>query len=41
MRANAYPGEDPATVKPPEAVTDVFVDLADVTCTLNGTVVSV
>jgi NAD(P)-dependent dehydrogenase (short-subunit alcohol dehydrogenase family) len=41
MRANAYPGEDPATVKPPEAVTDVFVDLADVTCGLNGTVVSV
>jgi NAD(P)-dependent dehydrogenase (short-subunit alcohol dehydrogenase family) len=41
MRANAYPGEDPATVKPPEVVTDVFVDLADVTCRLNGTVVSV
>ena len=41
MRANAYPGEDPATVKPPEAVTDVFVDLADITCRLNGAVVSV
>jgi NAD(P)-dependent dehydrogenase (short-subunit alcohol dehydrogenase family) len=41
MRTNAYPGEDPATVKPPEAVTDVFVDLADATCGLNGTVVSV
>jgi NAD(P)-dependent dehydrogenase (short-subunit alcohol dehydrogenase family) len=41
MRAQAYPGEDPATVKPPEAVTDVFVDLADVTCRLNGTVVSI
>jgi NAD(P)-dependent dehydrogenase (short-subunit alcohol dehydrogenase family) len=41
MRANAYPGEDPASVKPPEAVTDVFVDLADAACSRNGDVVTV
>ena len=40
MRANAYPGEDPASVKPPEAVTDVFVDLADAACSRNGEVVA-
>lgn len=27
MRAKAYPGEDPATVKPPEAVAERIVDL--------------
>jgi len=27
MRAKAYPGEDPASVKPPEAVADRIVDL--------------
>jgi NAD(P)-dependent dehydrogenase (short-subunit alcohol dehydrogenase family) len=29
MRAEAYPGEDPTTLAPPDAVTDVFVELAD------------
>ena len=28
MRAEAYPGEDPMRLKPPEAVTDTFVQLA-------------
>jgi len=28
MRAEAYPGEDQATLPPPEAVTDIFVKLA-------------
>ncbi|MGC1178984.1 MAG: SDR family NAD(P)-dependent oxidoreductase [Methyloceanibacter sp.] len=28
MRAEAYPGEDPATLPSPEAVTGIFVDLA-------------
>jgi NAD(P)-dependent dehydrogenase (short-subunit alcohol dehydrogenase family) len=28
MRARAYPGEDPASVKPPEAVADRIVELA-------------
>jgi NAD(P)-dependent dehydrogenase (short-subunit alcohol dehydrogenase family) len=40
MRANAYPGEDPATVKSPEAVTDLFVDLAGAACSRNGEVVT-
>jgi NAD(P)-dependent dehydrogenase (short-subunit alcohol dehydrogenase family) len=28
MRAQAFPGEDPQTLPPPEAITDVFVKLA-------------
>ncbi len=39
MRAAAYPGEDPATVVPPEAIAKVFVDLADPACTKNGELV--
>lgn len=39
MRAEAYPGEDPMTLKPPEAVTDVFVELAESACTRHGEVV--
>lgn len=36
MRAAAYPGEDPETVKPPEAVVDAFVDLAAAECVRHG-----
>ncbi len=36
MRAQAFPGEDPATLKAPEAVTGLFVELAEASCTLNG-----
>lgn len=36
MRANAFPGEDPMTLKPPEALCDLFVDLALDSCTRNG-----
>jgi len=36
MRAKAFPGENPMSLKPPEAITDRFVDLAEVACTLNG-----
>lgn len=36
MRSKAFPGEDPATVPPPEAVADAFVPLAEESCTLNG-----
>jgi len=36
MRAAAYPGEDPTTLTPPEAITQAFVDLADPACTKNG-----
>ena len=39
MRAEAYPGEDPDTLKPPEAIADVFVDLAAPDCTRHGEVV--
>lgn len=40
MRAAAYPGEDPASLKPPEAVTEVFVELAEANCMRSGEVVS-
>ena len=40
MRAQAFPGEDPESLPPPEAVTDVFVELAAADCGRNGEVVS-
>lgn len=40
MRATAFPGEDPATVKPPEALADLFLDLALASCTRHGETVS-
>ncbi len=36
MRAAAYPGEDPATVKPPESVAATFIDLAAADCERHG-----
>ena len=39
MRAQAMPGEDPASLPPPEAITDTFVDLASAECTLTGEIV--
>ena len=36
MRAKAFPGERPEDLKPPEAVTDLFVSLAEVTCGHHG-----
>ncbi len=36
MRATAFPGENPASLRPPEAITDRFVNLAEPACTLNG-----
>ena len=36
MRAAAYPGEDPSTVKPVEDVVPAFLRLADPACTENG-----
>lgn len=36
MRAQAYPGEDPNTLKIPEDIAGLFVDLAAPGCTLNG-----
>jgi NAD(P)-dependent dehydrogenase (short-subunit alcohol dehydrogenase family) len=36
MRAKAFPGEDPASLKPPEHVVETFVRLAEPSCTDNG-----
>ena len=41
MRARAYPGEDPNTLPPPEAITDTFVELAEPSCRRHGEVVPV
>jgi NAD(P)-dependent dehydrogenase (short-subunit alcohol dehydrogenase family) len=40
MRALAYPGEDPQSLPAPEAITDIFVDLAMATDPRNGSVIS-
>ena len=39
MRAQAFPGEDPERLAPPEAVAELFVELAADDCTRNGEVV--
>ena len=39
MRAQAYPGEDPDSLPPPEAITEVFVELAEAACSRHGEVV--
>ncbi|RCK45420.1 SDR family NAD(P)-dependent oxidoreductase [Thalassospira profundimaris] len=39
MRAEAYPGEDPQSLPTPDSITDVFVDLAEASCTKHGEVV--
>jgi len=39
MRAEAYPGEDPTTLKTPDDVAGLFVDLAEPGCTRHGEVV--
>jgi NAD(P)-dependent dehydrogenase (short-subunit alcohol dehydrogenase family) len=36
MRAQAFPGEDPATLQTPEDLTPTFVRLAEPACTDNG-----
>lgn len=36
MRANAFPGEDPMTLKPPESLCDLFLELALEGCERNG-----
>ena len=36
MRAQAFPGEGPETVKTPDSITGLFVDLAEAACTMNG-----
>lgn len=39
MRAKAFPGEDPMSLKTPEDITQVFVDLASPDCKRHGEVV--
>ncbi len=39
MRAKAFPGEDPVTLRAPEVIAETFVELAQATCTKNGEVV--
>lgn len=38
MRAQAFPGEEPESVRPPEEVAPVFVSLAEAACTMHGQV---
>ncbi len=40
MRAQAYPGEDPATLKSPDDITDIFVELAAAGCARHGETVN-
>ena len=39
MRAAAFPGEDPETLKEPRSIAGVFVELAEETCTRHGEIV--
>ncbi len=39
LRGRAFPGEDPASLPPPESVIGLFVDLASPECTCNGEIV--
>ena len=36
LRTEAYPGEDPNTIKTAESITGLFVELAEVACTRHG-----
>ncbi len=36
MRAEAFPGEDPMQLQPPEAIAEAFLPLAEARCTLHG-----
>ena len=41
LRARIFPGEDRATVPPPEEVADAFLDLAVPECAKNGEIVTI
>lgn len=41
MRAQAFPGEDPATIKTPDDIAAHFVRLAEASCTDNGRLLDV
>jgi NAD(P)-dependent dehydrogenase (short-subunit alcohol dehydrogenase family) len=40
LRARVFPGEDPATLPPPESVADAFLQLALPECARNGEIVN-
>lgn len=40
MRAQAFPGEDPISLRAPEEITDAFVELASADCRRNGEIVA-
>lgn len=40
MRAQAFPGEDPMSLRAPEEITDAFVELASADCRRNGEIVA-
>ena len=40
LRAEAFPGEDPMKLRPPEEITDVFVELAAADCRRHGEIVA-
>ncbi|GAB4394789.1 MAG: SDR family NAD(P)-dependent oxidoreductase [Kiloniellaceae bacterium] len=39
MRAAAFPGEDPQSLRPPEAIAELFVELAEPACAKHGEVI--
>ena len=39
MRAEAYPGEDPGTIRPAGEITDTFVELAEAASRRHGEIV--
>jgi NAD(P)-dependent dehydrogenase (short-subunit alcohol dehydrogenase family) len=39
MRAAAFPGEDPMSLRPPEAIAAKFVELVSPSCALHGQVI--
>ena len=39
MRAQAFPGEDPETLKTPESIADLFVELTEASCTRHGEII--
>lgn len=40
MRAQAFPGEDPMSLRAPEEIADAFVELASADCQRNGEIVT-
>ena len=40
MRAKAFPGEDPSTLQPPEALVPLFLELASSQCDRNGDLIN-